>query len=94
MWPARQDEMLGTTRLVRVAGNFDGGVIGGWLAFNESLRIEGPGTTTAISHALGDAAAICIHKPGEVQHLSEGDGTKIQVEAGDENVVMKRPSTN
>ena len=81
--------MLGTTWLVRVAGNIDGGVIGGWLALNESLRIEGPSTTTAISHALGDAAPIGIHKPGEVQHFSERDGAKIQVEAGDENIVIR-----
>ncbi len=58
------------------------------MAVDETLRIEGPGTTTAISHALGDAAAVGIHKPGEVQHFSERDGAKIEVEAGDENVVI------
>jgi hypothetical protein len=66
MWFSGQDEMLGAARLVRIAGDLDGGVIGGWLAFNETLGIEGPGTTTAVGHAFGDAAAIGIHEPREV----------------------------
>src|SRR6478752_121572 len=89
MWPARQDEMFGAARLVRVAGNLDWGVIGGWLALNEALGVEGASTTTAVSHAFRDAAPIGIHKPGEIQHFSEGDGAKIEVEARDENIVIR-----
>ena len=80
--------MLGAARLVGVAGHLDGAVVGGGLAVDEALRVEGAGSAGAVGHAFGDAAAIGIHEPGKVKHLSKRHGSEIEVEAGDEYVMI------
>jgi hypothetical protein len=80
--------MFGAAGLVGVAGNVDGTVVGGGFAFNEALGVEGAGSATAVGHALGDAAAVGVDEPGEVEHFSKGEGAEVEVEAGDEDIVI------
>ena len=46
-----------------------------------------PRSAVAIGDALGDVAAVGVHQSGEVQHLAEGHGAKVEVESCDENVL-------
>src|SRR5258708_26250912 len=80
--------MLGAARLVRVAGNLDGTVVGRWLPANQPMRIKGAGPATAISHTFGDAAAVSIHKPAKIQHFSERNRTEVQIKSRDKNIVI------
>src|SRR5580693_1330390 len=89
MRAAGKDKVLGAARLVAVAGDFDGAVIGSRFAVDEALRIEGASAAGAIGHALGDAASVGVHEPGEVEHFAEGQGAEVEIEAGDENVVAR-----
>jgi len=86
---SRQDEMFCTARLVRIAGEFDGAVPGRGLAADEPLRVKGAVSACAVGDAFGDAAAVGVHKPRQVEHLSKGDGAKVEVKPGDKNVVAR-----
>ena len=83
-----QDEVLGAARLVGVAGHFDGAVVGRGRSVDEALRVEGAGSAGAVGHAFGDAAAIGVHEPGKVKHFSKRHGSEIEVEAGDEYIMI------
>ena len=80
--------MLCAAGLVGVAGDFDGTIVGRGFATDEALRIESAVAATAIGHALGNAAAVCIDEPGEVEHFTKGKGAKVQIESGDEHIVI------
>src|SRR3974377_744752 len=88
MRAARQNKMLRAAWLIRIAGHLDGTVVWSRLAFNETLRIKCACTTATVSHALGDAAAVGIHEPGEIEHFTKGNGSEVEVESGNENVVV------
>src|ERR1700752_4247988 len=79
--------MFRTARLVGIAGNLDGAVIGCRVAVDEPLRVEGSRTTITVGHALGDAAAVGIDEPGQIQHLAKRDGAEIKIETRYEHVV-------
>ena len=87
MRAAGQDEMFGATGLVGVAGDLDGAVVGGWFTVDQTLRIERPRAAGAVGHALGDAAAVGVDQPTQVQHLAERHCPKVEIEAGHEHVV-------
>ncbi len=88
MWASGQDEVLGATRLVGVARHLDGAVVGRGFAVDETLRIESASAAGAVGHALGDAAAVGVHKPGEIEHFAEGHGAKVEIESRDEHIVI------
>ncbi len=79
MRTARQDKVLGAAGLVGVAGHFDGAIVGRGLALDEPLRVEGARAATAVGHALGDATAVGIDEPGQIQHLAEGHGAEVEM---------------
>jgi len=83
-----KDEMLCAARLICIARHFDRAIIRSWVAIDQPLRVEGAGAAGAVGHALRDAAAICGNEPGEVQHLAEWDGAKVEIETGDEHIVI------
>src|ERR1700728_2948786 len=88
VWTTGQYEMLGAARLVGIAGHFNRAVVRCGLAGDEPLRIECTRPAPAISHALGDAAAIGIDEPMKGQRLAKGNGAEIKVEPGDEHIVI------
>src|SRR3569833_2964487 len=88
MRAARKNEVLGAAWLVGVAGNLDWTIVGCGLAPNETLRVESARTTVAVGHALGNAAPVCIDKPGQVEHLPKRTGAKIKIEAGNKHIVI------
>ena len=77
---SRQNEVLRAARLVGVAGNLDGSIVRRGLTRNQPLRVERPRPATAVGHALGDAAAVGVHEPGEIEHFSEGEGAEVEIE--------------
>src|ERR1035437_4482904 len=84
-----QDEMLGAARLVGVAGHFDGAVIESGFAFDQPLRVKGTAAAGTVGDAFGNVAAVGVHIPRQVEHLSKGKGAKVQVKTGDQNVVAR-----
>src|ERR1039457_2357134 len=80
--------MLSAPRLVGIARHFDGAVVGRRLTFDEPLRVEGPISACAVCDAFSNAASVCGHKPCKVKHLSKGNGPEVEVQAGNEDVVV------
>src|SRR5271157_6287902 len=84
-----QDKMLGAARLVGVAGHFDGAIVGSGLALDQPLRVKGAAAAVAVSDAFRNVAPVGVQKPRQVEHLSEGKCAKVQIEAGNQNVMAR-----
>src|SRR6185437_17169248 len=76
--PSGKDEVLGAARLVCIAGDLHRAVVGCRFAADEPLRVEGPRAAGAVGHALGDAAAVGIDEPAQVQHFAERESAEIK----------------
>src|SRR5664280_2160345 len=80
--------MLSATGLVGVAWHLDRTVVGSGFAGNQALRVKSAIPATAIGHALGNTAAVGIHEPGEIEHLAKWECAKVQIESGDQHIVI------